>query len=110
MKYSPKYYKDLKKRYPEVAKSFGQLGLDCTKAGPLNKKTQHLVKLGMAVGIGSEGDVQNITGQALTDGISPDEIRHAVLLSATTAGFPVMIVAMQWVEEIISAKGGSTSE
>lgn len=104
MKYSPKYYKDLKKRYPEVARSHDQLAQDCAKAGPLNKKTQHLVKLGIAIGIGSEGDVQNLTAQALADGISPDEIRHAVLLSVTTAGFPAMIVAMQWAEEIISAR------
>jgi len=104
MKYSPKYYKDLQKRYPEVAKCYDQLAQECAKAGPLNKKTQHLVKLGMAVGIGSEGDVQNLTAQALAGGVSPDEIRHAVLLSVTTAGFPVMIVAMQWVEEIIAAK------
>ena len=104
MKYSPKYYKDLKKRYPEVAKCFDQLGQDCAKAGPLNKKTQLLVKLGVAIGIGSEGDVQNLTIHALADGVKPDEIRHAVLLSVTTAGFPAMIVAMQWVEEIISAK------
>jgi 4-carboxymuconolactone decarboxylase len=104
MKYSPKYYKDFKKRYPEVAKSYEQLALDCTKAGPLNKKTQHLVKLGIAIGIGSEGDVQNHAMQALADGVSPDEIRQAVLLSVTTAGFPTMIVTMQWVEEILSAK------
>lgn len=104
MKYSPKYYKDLKKRYPEVARCFDQLALSCTKAGPLNKKTQLLIKLGVAIGIGSEGDVQNLTMQALADGVSPDEIRHAVLLSVTTAGFPAMVVAMQWAEEIISAK------
>jgi alkylhydroperoxidase/carboxymuconolactone decarboxylase family protein YurZ len=104
MKYSPKYYKDLKKRYPEVAKDFDQLSQDCAKAGPLSKKTQHLVKLGVAIGIGSEGDVQNLTTQALADGVSPDEIRHAVLLSVTTTGFPAMIVAMQWVEESISAR------
>jgi 4-carboxymuconolactone decarboxylase len=104
MKYSPRYYKDLKKRYPEVANSYEQLSQACAKAGPLNKKTQILVKLGIAIGTGSEGDVQNLAAQALVDGVSPDEIRQAALLSATTAGFPTMIVAMQWVEEIIAAK------
>ena len=102
MKYSPKYYKDLKKRYPNVAKCFDELSQDCAKAGPLNKKTQLLVKLGVAIGIGSEGDIQNLTIQALADGVKPEEIRHAVLLSVTTAGFPAMIVSMQWAEEIIA--------
>jgi alkylhydroperoxidase/carboxymuconolactone decarboxylase family protein YurZ len=104
MKYSPKYYRDFKKRYPEVAKSFDQLAQDCAKAGPLAKQTQYLVKLGVAIGIGSEGDVQNLAMQALAAGVSPDEIRQAVLLSLTVTGFPAMIVAMQWVEEILAAE------
>jgi 4-carboxymuconolactone decarboxylase len=102
MKYSPTYYSNLKKRYPKIAQVFAQFTSECAKAGPLDEKTQKLVKLGTAVGIGSEGDVQNITIQALDGGVSSDEIRHAVLLSSTTAGFPRMIAAMQWVEEIIA--------
>ena len=104
MKYSPKYYNNLKKRYSKIAQGFDQFASECSMAGPLDKKTQKLVKLGVAVGIGSEGDVQNLTIQALEDGVRPDEIRHAVLLSATTAGFPGMIVAMQWVEDIITTQ------
>ncbi len=104
MKYSPLYYSKLKKRYPTVAASFDKLAASCAEAGPLDGKTQHLVKLGVAIGLGSEGDVQNLAGQALKAGVSADELRHAVLLAVTTAGFPAMIVAMQWVEEIISEK------
>lgn len=104
MRYSPDYYAALKKRYPAVAKDFDRLAADCSGAGPLDKKTQHLIKLGIAIGIGSEGDVQNHTAQALAEGITPDEIRHAVLLSMTTAGFPAMIASMQLVEEAIAKK------
>jgi len=104
MRYSPKYYEELKKRFPKVAASFDKLAQNCSQAGPLDKKTQHLVKLGIAIGIGSEGDVQNLATQALAEGISPDELRHAVLLSVTTAGFPMMIASTQWVEEIIAKK------
>ena len=50
MKYSPQYFNEIKKRYPAVADCFDELGRDCAKAGPLDKKTQHLVKLGVAVG------------------------------------------------------------
>jgi alkylhydroperoxidase/carboxymuconolactone decarboxylase family protein YurZ len=57
--------------------------------------------LGIAIGIGSEGDVQSHVLQAIGEGIAPDEIRHAILQSLTTAGFPKMIVAMRWAEEII---------
>ena len=104
MKYSPKYYEELKKRFPRTTASFDQLGRDCAEEGPLDKKTQLMVKLGVAIGIGSEGDVQNLAGQALAAGISPVDLRHAVLLSVTTAGFPRMIVATQWIEEIIEQK------
>jgi 4-carboxymuconolactone decarboxylase len=105
MKYSKKYFMEFQKRFPNVARSFDQLGAECAKAGPIDKKTQHLIKLGVAIALAHEGNVQNLTMQALADGMSPDEIRHAVLLTTTTAGFPTMIGAMQWVEEIIAAKG-----
>lgn len=104
MKYSPRYYEEFKQRFPRSAASFDQMARDCSEEGPLDKKTQLLVKLGIAIGIGSEGDVQNLTGQALEAGISPVDLRHAALLSMTTAGFPMMIAATQWVEEIIRQK------
>jgi alkylhydroperoxidase/carboxymuconolactone decarboxylase family protein YurZ len=48
--------------------------------------------------------MQNLTMQALTNGVTPDEIRPALILSVTTAGFPAMIASMQLVGEIISQK------
>ena len=33
--------------------------------------------------------------------MTTDELRHAVLLAFTTAGFPTMIAAMEWVDEVI---------
>ncbi len=102
MKYSEKYFENIRKRYPQVAEHFDLLDSDISAVGPLNFKEQLLVKLGIAIGIGSEGDIQNLSSQALKNGVTPEELRHAVLLAITTAGFPNMIVAMQWVEEIIA--------
>jgi alkylhydroperoxidase/carboxymuconolactone decarboxylase family protein YurZ len=107
MKYSPEYYLDLEKRYPQIAKDFDKLAQDCHEAGPLDQKCRRFTKLGIAVGIGSEGDVQSHVIQALDEGITPDEIRHAILQSLTTAGFPQMIVAMSWAEEIIQKKNST---
>jgi 4-carboxymuconolactone decarboxylase len=100
MKYSPEYFEDLESKYPVVANAFDRLAESSAVAGPLDAKNQKFLKLGVAIGLGSEGDVQNLTIQALQEGITPDEIRHAVLLSVTTAGFPAMIAAMRWVEDI----------
>ena len=104
MKYSPEYYADFQKKYPRVAQDFGQLAQACHQAGPLDTKSRRLIKVGIAIGIGSEGDLQSHVIQALEEGVTADEIRHAILQSLTTAGFPKMIVAMRWAEEIIGKK------
>jgi 4-carboxymuconolactone decarboxylase len=104
MKYSPKYFENIRKSYPVVAEHFDGLAHEIAQAGPLSGREQLLVKLGIAIGIGSEGDVQNLTKQALADGMSPGELRQAALLTITTAGFPAMITAMEWIDEIIASK------
>ena len=101
MKYSAEYYADFQKIYPRVAQDFGQRARACHQAGPLDTKSRRLIKVGIAIGIGSEGDLQSHVIQALEEGVTADEIRHAILQSLTTAGFPKMIVAMRWAEEII---------
>ncbi len=104
MKYSAKYFEDIKKHYPKVAAEFDKLAKDISEAGPLDRKTQLFIKLGVSIGLGSEGNIQNLTKQALDQGVSDEEIRHAVLLATTTAGFPSMIVAMRWVHDVIPDK------
>ena len=61
---------------------------------------RRLVKLGIAVGLCSEGSVRSHARRALEIGITPDEIRYAVLLSLTTIGFPEMNAAMKWVNTV----------
>jgi 4-carboxymuconolactone decarboxylase len=102
MPYLPEIYKDFKKQFPKVAAAYDALADVCNKQGPLDKKCQRLIKLGIAIGINSEGAVRSHARQAMEEGISADEVRHAVLMATTTAGFPTMIAAMKWVEEVIS--------
>jgi 4-carboxymuconolactone decarboxylase len=102
MGYLPEVFKDFIKQYPEVNKSYDTLANVCHKAGPLDKKTRRLIKLGVSIGLNSEGAVRSHARRALEEGITPDELRHAVLLSFTTTGFPIMIAAYGWVEEVIS--------
>lgn len=102
MSYLPEVYKDFKKKFPKVAAAYDDLGDSCNKQGPLDKKCQRLIKLGIAIGINSEGGVRSHARRALEEGISAKEIRHAVLMATTTAGFPTMIAAMKWVDEVIN--------
>jgi 4-carboxymuconolactone decarboxylase len=99
--YLPGTYMEFIRRYPKISKAYADLSNSCHKAGPLDKKTRRLVKLGVAIGINSDGAVRSHTRRALEEGISPEEIRHVVLLSFTTAGFPYMIAAHNWVEEVL---------
>ena len=101
MSYLPGIYQEFKQHFPEVAKAYDALADSCHQWGPLDEKTRRLIKLGIAIGLSSEGGVRSHTRRALEEGISPDELRHAVLMGITTAGFPTMIAAMKWVEEVI---------
>ena len=96
----PNRYNEIKKEFPEVIEAYEKLGISAS-AGPLDTKTAHLIKLAAAAGIRSEGAVHSHTRQALEAGASPGEIRHAVILLATTLGFPQMMAALSWVDDLL---------
>ena len=102
--YLPKPYETFVKEHPEVAEAYEKLGVACHTAGPLDDKTRHLIKLGIAATLRSEGGVKAHTRRALVAGASEGELRHAVILSVTTAGFPGMIAAMGWIKEVLDAR------
>ena len=99
--YLPKIYEDFSDKFPEILKDYQQLGKSCREGGPLKEKYQDLIKLGIAIGVNSRGSVMSSVRKALTSGATPDEIVHAVLLSLTTTGFPNMIAALGWVNEVL---------
>ena len=101
MGYLPEIYTGFKQKFPEISKAYDALAIGCHQWGPLDKKMRRLVKLGIAIGLSSEGGVRSHARRALEEGSSPDEIRHAVLMAFTTAGFTTMIAAMKWVDEVI---------
>jgi alkylhydroperoxidase/carboxymuconolactone decarboxylase family protein YurZ len=102
--YLSKPYAQFVEKHPELAEALGQLGEACHKAGPLEPKTRHLIKLGIATAQRSEGGVKTHTRRCLDAGATEAEVRHAVLLSLTTAGFPGMIAAMGWLNEVVDAR------
>jgi 4-carboxymuconolactone decarboxylase len=102
MKYLPDVFQDFQSRFPGVTEAYDDLAAKCHQWGPLDEKTRRLVKLGVAIGLNSEGGVRSHARRALAEGVTAEEIRHAVLLGFTTAGFPTMIAAMKWVDEVIA--------
>lgn len=101
MNYLPDVYKEFQQQFPEIAKAYDKLAVKCHGWGPLDEKTRRLIKLGVTIGLSSEGGVRSHARRALEEGITADELRHTVLLAFTTAGFPAMIAAMKWVDEVI---------
>jgi len=99
--YFPKPYENFSEKFPEVLEHYQQLGKSCREEGSLDEKCQNLIKLGIAIGANSRGAVMSSTRKALASGATPDEISHSVLLSLTTTGFPNMIAAMGWANEVL---------
>ena len=97
----PRRFLQFQESYPSVFRAYRQLGTATRQAGPLDPKTRALVGLAIAIGARHEGAVHSHTRKALEAGLKPAEIRHAVLLSVTTMGFPNMMAAMSWVDDVL---------
>ena len=96
----PKRFQKFTKDYPKVAQAYEALGDEVHAAGPLDKKTRALVKLGISVGGRLEGAVHSHVGKALAVGAKPDELRHVALLSLPTIGLPSMMAALSWIDDV----------
>ena len=101
-KHVPKWYASLGKQYPEFIDAVQELGRAVRLAGPLDKKTAHLVQLAAAATLRSEGAVHSHAKRAVEAGAKPEEICHAIILLTSTIGFPTVSAALSWVGDIIS--------
>jgi 4-carboxymuconolactone decarboxylase len=101
MKKVPETYIEFMKRYPEIATAYETLAGECHDSGPLKEKERVLVKLGIAIGSGTYGSVRSQVRKGLDVGLEPDEIRQAFLLALTAIGFPKMMAALTWAEDIM---------
>ncbi len=67
MTYLPGIYKEFQQQFPDIAKAYDELALKCHSWGPLDEKTRRLVKLGIAIGLNSEGRGRASTRQLLEE-------------------------------------------
>ena len=99
--YLPEIYRRLREDQPAVLAAYGRLAEACSAAGPLSSAEQRLVKLGIAIGLGSEGAVRSHARRALDEGVSAEAILHAIVLAVPTAGFPATVAAYGWASEVL---------
>src|SRR2546426_3730981 len=89
----PGWYKEQKRKYPEVFRAYEDLGEVCRKAGPLDGRTAALVKLAIAVGTRHEGAVHSHTRRSLEAGAADHKRRHLAPLAPANIGLPARIAA-----------------
>jgi alkylhydroperoxidase/carboxymuconolactone decarboxylase family protein YurZ len=99
--YLPRAYRDLRSENPAIAEAYDALGDACRRAGPLTEREQRLVKLGIALGLTSEGGVRSHVRRGLTEGIEPGALLHAITIAIPTAGFPATAAAYRWAREVL---------
>ena len=96
-----KQYLKIKERYPDFINAIESLGKTSKRAGPIDEKTAHLVQLAAAAAIRSEGSVHSHTRRAIATGAKPEEIYHAIILLTSTIGFPNVMAALSWADDVI---------
>ena len=106
MKALPKTFKDFVKKHPDIWGAHEKLSQACAEAGPLDRKTRELIKIGISVAAGLETAAQRHTVMALENGASAEEIYQAVLMTMTTCGHPTAAAGWQWVRQVLGATRG----
>jgi AhpD family alkylhydroperoxidase len=95
----PGTYKAFITRYPGLGKAHEEAAAVALSAGPLDKKTCELIKIGISLGAGLESALKSHVRRALEAGASPMEVEQAILLGYNTTGFPRTVAAWSWAQE-----------
>lgn len=99
-RYVPRQYRDLRAQHPAIAEAYDLLGDACRHAGPLSEREQRLIKLGVAVGASSKGAVRSHMRRGLDEGLSREELLHAIAIAIPTLGLPATAAAYRWASEV----------
>lgn len=97
----PKSYEKMHTEYPEFMQAYEAMGKAAREAGPLSDREVALVKLAISITAGLEGGAHSHTRKALSAGCSGDDLRHVAMLTAPTIGFPTMMRAKSWIEDVL---------
>lgn len=99
----PKRYQQMHTDYPELMRAYEAFAGAVREAGPLSDREASLVKLAISLGAGLEGAAHSHARKALEAGCTAEDLRHIALLTAPTIGFPTMMRARSWIEDVLRA-------
>lgn len=94
----PSTHQQFVRRFPQLGQAW-DLANEEGAAGPLDPKTQRLVKLGIAVGTMREGAVHSSVRKARDAGATTEEIEQVVALAASNIGLPSAVAVWTWVRD-----------
>jgi alkylhydroperoxidase/carboxymuconolactone decarboxylase family protein YurZ len=97
----PKFYLKLKKTQPALLAAWESVGKAVRGSGPIGLKSAHLIQLAAAAAIRSEGAVHSHVRRAVEAGATAAEVRQAIMLIAATVGFPNVVAALSWAEDVL---------
>jgi alkylhydroperoxidase/carboxymuconolactone decarboxylase family protein YurZ len=100
----PKHYLFEKQTHQAFIGAVEALGKSLRDQGPLDEKTANLIQLAAAIAIHSEGATHSHIRRAMESGATPEEIYHAIILLTSTIGFPTVMAALSWAEDILLKK------
>jgi len=89
-------------KHPEIYEAYTQFGRAVhEQGGPLDERTRWLIKVATSSALGYPKAQLTHMIKALEAGCTPEELEHAILLLAPTAGFPRMMEAMERLREFL---------
>ena len=100
LNYFKEKHKDIYKAYAAYGKILHEEG------GPLHEKTRWLIKIATSTSCQNPYALKTHIRKALKSGSSREEVEHAILLTAPTAGFPKMMEGLLVLQETL----GDTDE
>ena len=102
----PRAFTAFTEKYPKLAQAW-ELMAEEGRRGPMDEKTQRLVKLAVAIGAMRQGAVHSSVRKALALGITPEELEQTVALAAGTLGMPSTVAVFAWVQDELVEDDGS---
>ena len=91
--------------YPDVWRAYRMLGAAAAAAGPLDARSQRLVKLALAIGARSQGAVHSHARRALREGIPAAALLQVPLLAVSSIGWSAAMASLAWVRDVTDDAG-----
>ena len=102
----PESIKRFKGAFPKSWELYAGLEDSCYQEGPLDEKTCRLIKAAVTASAEHERACKVHVQKALEAGATREEVYHALLMLLTSRGFPAVVKALQWAEEVFAEQKG----